>query len=317
MISKKELIQLIDDTKSALIVCHHNPDGDTLGAAFGLYDYLSKFCQCEVYCDDKVPHLYSFIPGCENLLDTIPEILPTIVFAIDCGSLDRLGKAKKLKGQAKLVNIDHHGTNEHFGDINYVKDNSSSTCEIIYSLLVEGRGDITSTTADCLYTGIITDTGRFGYDYTTAYSLKAAANLMELGADFNAIHKHIFRTKRLAKVKLQAAVLSTLEIFDGKIGIIYSDEQMYKNTGAIKSDNEGIVNNVVEIEEIMVAIIISEIEKGSVKVSMRGKGDAHVNLIAQKFGGGGHAKAAGCSLNCNIAEAKIILLTEIRESLVL
>ena len=292
---------------SILVACHRTPDGDTLGAGLAVFLWLKGLGKhARVVCLDPVPGVCRFLPGADDVSDEFGEP-PDVFVAVDCASVDRIAPdADDLLRQAGLViNIDHHATNPRFGALNFVVDSAGSTSELIAQMLLESGQRVTKEIADCLYTGIATDTGQFSFDYTRPESLRVAARLMECGAAFEDICARLFRRRTLSKTALIAAALSSLKLYAGGLAAVLSVPQQVLNAvGATPDECENIVNYAVEIEGVEIGILLRETRDGDWKVSLRSSGTANVAEIARRFGGGGHVKAAGCTLRGTFEDAE-------------
>jgi len=311
----RETAQQIKEGKSFIVACHRSPDGDALGSMLGLYLAI-KGCGKEVYayCIDEVPGKYSFLPACENIIhdhEALPE--KATLICVDCAEKNMLGEHKDaVFAGRRCINIDHHGTNSCYGDVNFVDGKGASCCELVYDV-AECLGEITPEIADCLYLGLITDTGSFAYDYTRPKTLRAAANVMERGASFEKINFRVFRERTLEKTRLLATVLSSLEMLEeGRIAILRADQCDFAACGASTIDLEGIVNYGVEIQGVQISLLFAQKADGSYKVSLRAGTDSRVDNIAVSLGGGGHAKAAGCTLEGPFEQAKEKVLRAIK-----
>ena len=289
-----------------LVACHRTPDGDTLGAGLAIFLWLKALGKdVGIYCADPVPMLYRFLPGSDVVK---PDHQHTRLFvAVDCASADRLSDAgeKHLAQAAVTVNIDHHFTNTRFCQLNLVDDKAGSTAEIVAGMLLENGQCVTPGIADCLYTGIVTDTGQFAFDYTRPESLRTAARLMECGAAFEAICARVFRRRTLSKTKLIGTALNSLRLYGGgRVALLSIDQTTLKALNATPDECESIVNFAVEIDNVEVGVLLRETQTGEWKVSLRSSGEADVAAVAKGFGGGGHKKASGCTLAAPLVEAE-------------
>lgn len=296
---------------SILVACHRTPDGDTLGAGLAVFIWLKALGKrVRIYCPNPVPGIYAFLPGAADVSADWGDP-PDVLVAVDCASVDRISAdAESLLPKAGLVvNIDHHATNPRYGALNHVVDDAGSTSELIAEMLLDGGQCVTKEIADCLYTGIATDTGQFCFDYTRPESLRIAARLMECGAAFEEICARVFRRRTLSKTKLIAMALSTLRQYGGgKATIVIVPQAMLLDTGATPDECENIVNYTVEIEGSEIGILLRETQSGDWKVSLRSSGCVNVAALAQGFGGGGHVKAAGCTLKGPLADAEMTIM---------
>ena len=294
----KEIIKAIDTTKRAAIICHYNPDGDTLGGSFALYKaLLQKDIKADILCESILPDNYSFFNDVRIINDFERNKYDTIIF-IDCASLQM---ARSIIDEIDLskyttINIDHHGTNEKYADINYVDSKSSSSAELVLDILKAMNTFICKEIAEYIYTAIITDTGQFAYSYTSSKTHTNAAYLIECGADFSKLHKNIFGTIPLKKALLQKRMLKNMEIFeDGKLIISRLDDEDFTFSKAKAEDTEALISILLSIKDSKVAVLIRQVGKNKSKASFRSTNDVDISIIAKAFGGGGHKQAAGAS----------------------
>lgn len=303
----RQIVDKISNEKgSILVACHRTPDGDTLGAGLAVFLWLKALGKdVGIYCADPVPQLYRYLAGSDAV--AAEHTAPRLFIAVDCASADRLGAEGEqlLAGSAMSICIDHHFTNTRFCQLNLVNDKAGSTAEIIAAMLLDNGQDVSPEIADCLYTGIVTDTGQFAFDYTRPESLRIAARLMECGAAFEAICARVFRRRTLTKTRLIAGALSSLRLYgDGKIAVASVDQATLMALNATPDECESIVNYAVEIEGVEVGLLLRETQAGDWKVSLRASGNVDVSAIAKSFGGGGHVKASGCTLAAPLSDAE-------------
>lgn len=320
------ILGLIRGAERVLISSHENPDGDAIGSmlALGLgIEQMGK--EVAYYNKDGVPEILRFLPGSERIGKSIDEIKETfdLTFAVDCTGTNRAGEEfENFLGTGrggKVVIMDHHQTNNSSADYDLLDPDSSSTGVIIYSVLKHLPVEINRDIAENIYTTIIGDTGSFRYSNTNPDTFRVAAELVERGADPARISEALFESEPLRKLKLIGLVLPTLELsVDKKIASVYVDKSMLSQAGALREDTEGIVNIPRSIKGVEVAVLFREEggDNGPIwKVSFRSKGDVDVAGIAEEFGGGGHKKAAGCSIGGSLEEVKKRIFEEIREVL--
>ena len=295
------------------LVCHRAPDGDTLGTGLALTLWLKGHGKdAHLYCIDPVPGNLRFLPGADLLSHELLE-QPSLFIAVDTADPILMGPAAQacMAGARQVLNIDHHSTNLQYGHQNLVESGAAATAEVVTDMLLESGETITQGMADCLYTGIVTDTGQFSFDYTRPGTLNAAANLMERGAAFEQICAHIFRRRTLSKTRLIARALSTLRLYaDGRIAVVSVLQADLKEFGATVVECENIVNYTNEIDGVEIGILLREMSIGGFKCSLRGAGDANVANLARAFGGGGHIKAAGCTVEGTLEEVEAKLVAQ-------
>ncbi|GAE87520.1 3'-to-5' oligoribonuclease A [Acetivibrio straminisolvens JCM 21531] len=240
-----------------------------------------------------------------------------MVIALDTGDMERLGKRAAIFNDAGItVNIDHHPTNTQFGQVNLVNTDSAAVGEMIYRLIEMMGINIDKDMATCLYVAIATDTGGFRYSNTTPVTHRITADLINNGVDVSYISQTVFETVSLPKVKLMGKAIENLELFEnGKLAIIKITDDLLKSVGAKEEDCDGIVNIGRNIEGVEVAVVIRQRAGGELKINFRSKNYVDVSVIANRHSGGGHKRAAGCTIKCGINEAKEMLIKEIREVL--
>jgi phosphoesterase RecJ-like protein len=305
---------IIKQNKSFAVVSHIIPDGDAIGSTLGLYNFLSEIGKdVDVFNPDKLPSKFNFLPGFFDVKDTLVKRHYDCIFVLDCSDKDRLGHLVELLNMADVViNIDHHISNDLFADINYVDTNAGAVGEIIYNLIRINGFEISYNTAMCLYTSIVTDTGGFKYSNTTSMTLNIAGDLINTGIDFPEINRILFDTLTAQQVKLLSRVTSTLELYNNNsIAMLHVTKDMLEECGANENDASEMVNYARDIDTVEVGVFIKEVEKGKFRVSLRSKNKIDVRIIAEKFNGGGHIRAAGCTVYGDFDEVKNKVLNEI------
>lgn len=286
----------LEASSRVAVACHVSPDGDALGSMAGLAGFLSRRGKT-VWMSwgsprVQVPPQYSFMPLLDRLVepDDLPVDLETFV-AIDCGDIERLGRLQRaFEGAGVGINIDHHISNDRFGDINLVDPEAASSSELAYALIRRMGGTPTTQEATCLYTGIVTDTGRFQYANTTPSSLRIAAELRELGVDHEKVSIQIYESNSFSYLHVLGVVLFRAQLEDG---MVWSRLDQ-KDLGDLDIDEtEHFIDALRGVRESKVAVLLKEVDSGGYKASLRSRGEVDVSLVAQALGGGGHARAAG------------------------
>lgn len=312
-ISLKEMGEKLRSADSILIFPHVNPDGDAIGSCVALCRAMRREGrQAWVLLDDDVPAYLSFMDTeyCTVDKDCITE--PDVCICVDCSEKKRFPeRAQRFdSGRIKLC-IDHHITAGSFGDYYYIDGDEAATAQIIYKLFTAMGIDVDKTLAESLYVGICTDTGSFQHSNTTAETHAIVSKLFEAGIDHTGITVNLYHNVSYKRLKLEMDVLDRMELVaDGKAAVSYVTEEMLKARDASLDDSEGVVDLLRNIEGVELAAFIKE--KGEdVKVSMRAKSYGNVDDIAVKFGGGGHAKAAGCTLHMPVEEAVAVMKAEL------
>jgi len=312
---KKELEkikELLKNAKTALIAVHIDPDGDAIGSMLALGMVLEqKGLTVTHYCADSVPKIYRFLPGVERIKrELLLEQRFDLAFVLDSSDISRPGDKIDLRHAAPvIVNIDHHPDNTRFGDVNYVM-NASSVAEEIYGIAHYLKAKIDKRIADCLYAALITDTGNFRYENTTAETFLIAADLIKAGVNTHEISTRIYDTKPYSSIKIRARAMKDVKFAaDNHVAWVVATEAMMEEVGAKADDLIGLVDIVRSIEAVEVAILFRE-EKGKVKINFRSKDKINVGGIAKRFGGGGHVKAAGAAIEGEISSVVDMVIAE-------
>lgn len=299
--------------RTALIVSHVDPDGDSIGSMIAMGMILNKMgVACDFYSQDGVPRIYHFLPRSSEVKNKVTANKKyDLLIAVDASDIKRLGDKVEVKDLAKLIiNIDHHPDNTQYGDINYVAK-SSSTAELIYKFVKFLKIKIDKDMAENLYVALITDTGNYRYENTSVTTFIMAEDMLKAGVDTHEITTLIYDTKTIASIRVQALALATLEVSpDRKAAWAVVTSTMMEKTGAKGEDLVGLVDQIRSIVGIEVAILFRE-EEGKVKVNFRSKEKINVSEIARRFGGGGHTRAAGAVLTDDIQTAKKKVTAEV------
>lgn len=305
----QETAEKIKTAEKILVTAHINPDGDAIGSTLAMCQALRQLGKiAQVYIDDKLPTNLNFLPQVDEIKRPAEneKFDADLLLVIDTAP-DRIGNVKNLT-DAQILNIDHHVTNKNEVDDLYLEHTAAAACEIMFKLCKELDVKITPDIATCLYTGIVTDTGFFNYSNTTPTTFRVASELVELGVKPNYISEQVERRK-LNDVKVMIAALQTMQIyFDGKVAGMFIDEELSK----IVDTTEGLVDLIRVIDTVDVAFILTYKAENLVRASLRSKG-VNVSEIAQKMGGGGHIRAAGCTFHTTFDDAKNILLKTLGE----
>jgi len=314
---RESIVSSLKNKDCFSIIAHVSPDGDAIGSSLALYNALKQLGKtCKVFIDDKLPQKYSYLPGFENISSKDAEIEYGNVVVLDCGDIDRCGIFKKTVESADFsINIDHHITNKGYGMLNLVLPDASSVGEILYGIICDMGVKINKDIAECLYTSIASDTGGFRYSNTKPQTHSIAGKLIKTGIDFSSISSRLFDEKSVIQAKLLAAVLGTLEMhFEGKVALLYLSREMMAKCGATDDDAEDFVNFARDIDTAEVGIMVKQKEDGSCRVSLRSKSKVDVSKVAEAFSGGGHVRAAGCTINAPLNEAINMLLRKLEST---
>lgn len=314
------IINTLQGADQVLIISHVFPDGDALGSQLALAEILESLGkEVYCYCQEHVSAMYDFLPGFEKVKSVLPETQQfDAAVAVDCGDRFRLGHSvDTLLKIHPFVVIDHHAGHREFGDISWVEAGRSSTAEMIFDLALALNADITYSAAFCLYTAIVSDSGSFKYDSTSAYTFQVASHLLNRGVVPSEVAGKLFDNYSVNRLQLLEKVLGSLEIHaDGQIAVISATDEMFAETGARREDTEEFINLPRSLGSVKVAALLKETGDGFIKVSLRAKGDCDVSEVALKYGGGGHRNAAGYRMkNKTLAEIREQLLQELKRRL--
>lgn len=316
----KKINMAIQTAQNILIVPHVNPDGDCIGSASALAMFIqNEYGKTpELFIQSKVPDVYRFLQLTDNF-KTVNELENQefdLVITTDCAAKDRITSANKFFDKAEItINIDHHKTNPNYAKINYVYGELSSTGEVIHKLSKELGWKLTKDISNSLYVAILTDTGGFKFENTTSETFMAVADLMNYGINPCLLYRCCYESKPLEMVKLSASAVAKAEfVCNGRIGYtIITLEDMKKNN-ALNEHTDGIVEIIRQVNSVDIAFVVKETEDGYSKVSLRSK-EADVSKVAQKFNGGGHKFAAGCTIKKHYNTALVKILDAIKEEI--
>lgn len=308
-----QVVELIETKRKFAITSHIRPDGDSLGSSLGLCWLLRALDKdVEVIMRDPVPHAYQQLPGAKEV-----RVTPAVddnyhaVFVIECSDITRPGLIDLEK--QFVVNIDHHSTTALFGKINWIDSTASAVGEMIYNLCKATGVRVTKEIAECVYTALITDTGSFHYSNTTERTFKVASELMKSGLKPAKTAEAVFASYPWSRIQLMGAVLSTARRdATGRVALLRHSLEMQHTAEASDEDADGFVNYPLTVEDVEAVAMLKECEPGVYRTSLRSKGEVNVAKVAEKFGGGGHRNAAGCTLRgtWEEAEEKIIGLLQ-------
>ena len=308
-----QVVELIESKRRFAITSHIRPDGDSLGSSLGLYWLLRALDkEVEVIMRDPVPHAYQQLPGAQEV-KVSSGVDPSYhaVFVIECSDITRPGLID-LEKQV-VVNIDHHSTTALSGTINWIDSTASAVGEMIYNLCKATGVRVTKEIAECVYTALITDTGSFHYSNTTERTFKVASELVRTGVKPAKTAEAVFASYPWSRIELMAAVLSTARRDEtGHVACMRQSLEMQQRAKASDEDADGFVNYPLTVEEVEAVAMLKEYEPGIYRTSLRSKGDVNVAKVAERFGGGGHRNAAGCTLrgSWEEAESEIVALLQ-------
>lgn len=302
-----------------LLLTHVQPDGDAYGSTLGMAHLLQSLGKgFTIANEDPVTEKFRFLPMIDRFQVTSEmEHSFSSVIVLDCGDLQRLGESARLLAEgAAILNIDHHKTNDFFGLTNLLDLNAAATSQIVFNLATFMGIDPTKEMAICLYTGLLTDTGGFRYSNTTVAVHQIAAGLLAAGINPFEISDRVLETLTWNQVQLIREALGTLQRDEsGQMAWLVIDRRLLNRLGASDEDAEGLVSYARNVQDVEVGILFREKVDGAIKVSLRSKYRVDVGEIALSFGGGGHARAAGCTLQGSMEQVQQQVLAKVREAL--
>ena len=311
---------LIETHRRFLILGHIDPDGDCIGSMLALSVFLQgrgKKVACftpgdmaEIY--RELPHMKLFMSE-----EGVSSFKPDMIFALDSPTTARTAELVTRDDGTPIVNIDHHPTNERYGDINIIDERASAAAILVYRFLANiAPARITPEMAGYLYLGVLMDTGGFRFQNTNAEALTMAARFVELGASpYELAHEFIY-VKKLSTMKLLARSLESLEVHGaGRIAAMHISQAMLAEAGAAMSDTEGFVDYAASIDDVELSALFREIGEREIRVSLRSRNNHNVASLAERFGGGGHRNAAGLTIHDRLAAAKSLIVGALGEML--
>ena len=306
-----ELITVISQAKRVLITGHVRPDGDSLGCMIALAHLLRRAGIKAVATAERMglggP---GFLEGVDKLVppETAAKKRFDLLISLDCGTFDRLPEAiRKLAAQLPVINIDHHRTNTLFGSFNWVEGHVSSTAELIWRLARKARWPLDRIAAEALWVALITDSGRFAYDQTTPATLRCGADLLRYGVRTAVINDKLYCSFSRTSVELKKRAFRTLTVGDkNEVASVTLTGHDFEETGGSKADAEDVIEIPRSLIGNRVALFFygSEEDNGETRISIRTRAPLDATFLARQFGGGGHARAAGCTLREPLSKAK-------------
>lgn len=314
-IDAKQAAQMLCQADNILIICHKNPDGDTLGSAAGLMHALKKLGKtCAVMCNDEIAPKYDFL-GIELFRK---QFVPEFTVAVDVADTKLFGDRTLPYSEVVDLCIDHHPSNSGYAKVVCCDGDMPAAAQLMVSVVENMGVEIDSVIADCLYTGIMTDTGCFKYSATSAETHRVAAKLLDAGAQHTMISTKFFMSRSRRTMELEKYALNTMEfLYDGRCAVIVLAADILQQIGAQPSDIDGISAIPRSIEGVDIGITIRQIDDSRFKISVRTSENADACSIAQGLGGGGHIRAAGCEVMGSLECAKKAILREVENALCL
>lgn len=313
-IGYSEAETFLRNCRDAVILTHMSPDGDCIGAGFGLKDILAELgIRSRVVCHDEFPSRYGFMTdGIEN-----EDFEPQTIIAVDIADTKLMGKYEEIYGDKVQLCIDHHESNKNYAEMTLLRPKATAACEVIYTLAKRMQVNISRHAATCLYTGIATDSGCFKYECTTPEALEIAAEMKRrYDINFAKINRFMFDVKSRGRMQLEAKFCELMEEhIGGKLVIVAVTQDMMKSLEIACDELEGLAPVTLQLEDTEVGVLLREREPGVFKCSFRSAGDVNVSEICKTLGGGGHAKAAGCTFKGDCEAAKKTIVDAVKAAL--
>ncbi|MDD3598857.1 MAG: DHH family phosphoesterase [Bacillota bacterium] len=315
----QELLDAISGATSVLVTTHVVPDGDAIGSVLAMKLSLEKIGKTVcIGLSDPVPDFLMFLPGSDSTCAAACVEGPfDLALVLDCGSADRVGRCEEAVKSSRIVaNVDHHATNTHFADINWVDTEAAATVEMVATIIrglgVEYNADI----ATCLFAGLSTDTGSFRYSNTSANTFRVAAELVDAGARPWEIAQSIYDTKPYGSLSALAEAILGIEFYCG--GLIASmsiSAELMAHHDITEGETEGFIGYARSIEGVEIAVALRELDDGNIRIGFRSKEKVDVAQVAAEFGGGGHVHASGCTMRGSLEEVKSKVLPRLERAL--
>ena len=305
-INVEQCAGMLKEKDNILILTHSHPDGDTIGCGFALCRALLKLGKkARVICADEIPKKYGYLYSGMD----VPEFKEEYIVAVDVATEMLLGDLQSAyEGKVNLC-IDHHPSNTGYAEYLLLNADAAAAAETVFKVIKAMRVKIDKNIAECLFTGITTDTGCFRYASTTSNTYRAAAELIDLGADNGRINRDMFEQKPKSLAALERLAIEGMEFYcDEKICVITITQDMYKKSGSSEEETEAIPSLTRQIEGVEIGLTIKEKPDGKSKCSIRTYDSVDASSLADYFGGGGHKQAAACKFDCSYEEAKKLLI---------
>jgi len=307
------LLSLIRERQSFLITSHARPDGDAIGSAVGLMHLLDAMGKdVQVVFSDPIPLIYGYLPGIKRITHSLPAAPPDAAILLECDTIERSG-FERIDARF-TINIDHHKSGRRYADFNWIDPQAPAVGAMIYDLAVASGVQISAAMATCLYTAVLTDTGSFTYAATTARTFALAEHLVASGARAHEVAEAIYFSNPPSKIRALGLALNNM-VLEGEVAHAWITQKEMARVGAVPEDCEGIVNYLIGIAGIETAAFLREVLAPSgeleFRTSLRSKGSVDVSVVAERFGGGGHRNASGCTLAGPLEAAQARVVAEL------
>jgi phosphoesterase RecJ-like protein len=285
------LFSRIETAEHIVLIAHRDPDADSLGSASAMYSHVLRLQKrVTLFCaTEEIDRRLVYLPWFDRISRRFPETAD-LAIAFDCGSPGRLG----VEVGCDLVNVDHHSGNIGYGTLQEIDPSAISTTQVLYDLFNAEQVRINPKMATALYAGLLDDSAAFTAHKTDRRAFEMAADLAGKGADVGACSRHLLQTVSLAATRLKGAMLQGVELLrDGTVAYLHVSRELLESTGAHPLDCEVPLEESLFLPTVRTAILLREKRDGSLKASLRSKGDGDMAAVAKQFGGGGHARASG------------------------
>ena len=312
-----ELTPYLQPGRRAYIMAHQRPDGDACGTALGLAVLLRSLGLEACYLRPHQPRIYTWLPGQELIRTVEPEkFLPKeedLLFVVDCGDAERCEYPLKQK---PVLNLDHHISNPLFGRLNWLDVKAGAAAEVLCRILMQGNIPIPPDAATCFLTAILTDTGWFKFSSAGAKTLAVASHLVECGADFSLIRRELWENRPFVELMLLQEIAARFELFSNNQGAICClSYELLREKGIMDAETDSVMDMIRCIQGIEVTALLKETAPGTIKVSLRSKYRLNCSELAATFGGGGHIRAAGCTIFGSLTHGKAAVLRLLQAAL--
>lgn len=315
-----KILKTIARHKTFLVSTHVGPDPDALSSQLAIAAYLRALGK-QVHCinEGDVPARFRFLPGSARIksLKSCQVQRVDAAIIVDCGDFDRIGEVKRIASTAKaVINIDHHITNDNFGDLNMVEPHASSTAEVIFDLFKQAKFRLNRQTAILLYLGIMTDTGSFRYANTTARTHEIVSQLLKFKIPIDELYRKLYEAVPLNDLKYFTRVVNTFDSLEnGRVVCLDLHRKMVRKFSEEFDLRDKIFGFLRTIKGVEVIVISTEVDRHKTRINLRSQGEVNVAQIAAHFNGGGHRRASGCMISGNLKEAREKILKQIRKAL--
>lgn len=321
----QQALALIESAQHIAILAHEHPDGDCLGSALGLSHILEQIGKtCVPACADSAPPVFSIIPGIERLQQTLgePGNEPfDLVIAVDAGELSRYGalyeRHQAFLERVPILNIDHHVSSGGCGQVNIIDPTAAATGELLVLFQQQARLPLSRDAAQCLLTGIITDTSSFQFTSTTSRTMEAGAELLRAGAIADPVVKAIYRSRPWPQVRFRATVINQAQVAcSGRLIWSYATNETLTLAGASPDMDDNMSGTLRDVEGVQIAAFFKTYnDPDETRLSLRTAEPYHAANICMRYGGGGHARAAGATINLPLQEAMALVVADLQHEI--